>query len=81
MKRGFQKLLFFLFVSLAWGILICFFICPLLFMFFDWATNTQLMKLIDTYIIGSGYFALDMSYWNANCMGNNRDLEKEKTLD
>jgi len=26
-------------------------------MFFDWATNTQLMKLIDTYIIGSGYFA------------------------
>jgi hypothetical protein len=58
MKRLLQEICFFLFMSLVWGIALCFVILGPIFYFLDWLVNTELLKIIDVYIIGQGYFGL-----------------------
>lgn len=44
-------------MSLVWGITLCFGILGPIFVVLDWLANTELLKIIEVYVLGRGYFS------------------------
>ena len=57
MKSLLQEICFFLFMSLVWGIALCFGILGPIFYVLDGLANTELLKIIEVYVLGQGYFS------------------------
>jgi hypothetical protein len=57
MKSWLQEFCFFLLMSLIWGIAVCFLFLGPIFIFIDWLTNTNLVKILDVYVLGYKSFS------------------------
>jgi len=57
MKSWLQEFCFFLFMSLVWGIALCFGIVGPIFYVLDWLANTELLNILSVYVLGQKYFS------------------------